>query len=314
MKHEKFFNQFMENEVNLNKDRLNKLQGRTRTIREFLRGNLKGHQKMEHQGSYGTKTIIKPPKDKDFDADMMVYVKENEDFEPKDYIDEIYNLFKGNRNYKNIVGRKSRCVTLDYSGDFHLDIVPCVEQKKGKHICNKNTNKFEITDGTAYKEWLIEKNKNSGNYLKKVIKLLKYLRDIKTNFSCKSILLTTLLGNQISNNESFSDLPTALKEISNRLNDFLQQNEKMPIVKNPVLEDENFNRHWNEDKYSNFRKKFNLYVTKINDAFEEKDHNESVRKWREIFGDEFGELQENNKNASAAAFTTEANKPYCDKY
>lgn len=315
MKHEKFFNQFMENEVNLNKSKLEKLQKRVTTIKDFLSNKLDDYQKMEHQGSYGTKTIIKPPKDKDFDADIMIYVKEKEDFQPKEYIDEIYNLFKNNGNYKDIVGRKSRCVTLDYSGDFHLDIVPCIEKDNQKSICNKNTNAFEITDGTTYKEWLIEKNKNSNTYLKKVIKLLKYLRDIKTNFSCKSVLLTTLLGNQIKNEESFSDLPVALKEISNRLNDFLQKNEEMPIVENPVLEDEDFNRHWDENKYSNFREKFNLYVTKINDAFDETDCNESVKKWRKVFGDEFGKLEESkSKNVTAAAFSTGANKPYCDKY
>ena len=312
MKHEKYFNSFMENQVTLNNNRFSTLQGRTKSIKDFLNGQLDGYLKMEHQGSYGTKTIIKPPKDKDFDADIMIYVKENEDFDAKDYINEIYNLFKNNGNYTDICKPESRCITLDYKGDFHLDIVPCVEKDGKKYICNRNTNEFEITDGTAYKRWLIEKNKNSNSYLKKIIKLLKYLRDIKTNFSCKSILLTTLLGNQVQVNEdSFNDLPTALKEICNRLNSYLQENENMPEVVNPVLDDENFNRHWNENKYKNFREKIKLYTEKINKAFDEKDHNESVKKWREIFGDEFGELESNDK---AAAFSKEAHKPYCDRY
>lgn len=311
MKHERFFNEFMENEVNLNKDRLNTLEEKTDSVVAFLKKKIKGYKSFEKQGSYATKTIIKPPKDKDFDADIMIYIEENETFKAKDYIDDIYDILKDNGNYTNIVERRSRCVTLDYKGDFHLDIVPCIETNNEKYICNRNTNKFEITDGTAYQEWLNEKNENSGSYLKKVTKLSKYMRDIKTNFSCKSILLTTLLGNEINNSETFLDLPTALKEIFNKLNSYLQNNQSMPTIRNPVLDDEDFNRHWNEDKYKNFRDKISLYTGKINEAFEAITHNESVNLWREVFGDQFGELQDNTSNTNRI---TGANKPYCDRY
>ncbi len=308
MRHTKYFNQFLENEVNLNKNRIETLDKKVKTISDYLNDKLDNYQKRENQGSYGMKTIIKPPKDKDFDADIIIYIKYKDDFKPKDYIDEIYNLFKDDRNYKAIVSRRSRCIEIDYSGDFHLDIVPCIEANNQKFICNKNTNKFEKTDGTEYKKWLTEKNNDSHGYLKKVTKLFKYMRDIKTNFSCKSILLTTLLGNQIRKIENFSDLPIALKEIFNRLNDFLQTHSAMPTIKNPVLDNEDFNRHWDQDKYSNFRDKIKLYTDKINKAFNNTDHNESVRKWREVFGDEFGKLKENS------AFTTRPNKPYCDRW
>ncbi len=184
------------------------------------------------------------------------------------------------------------------SNNAHVlfDIVPCVVKGNEKFICNKETNKFEKTDGTAYKKWLIEQNKKSGNNLKQVIRLMKYLRDIKRNFTCKSILLTTLLGNQIRSSESFADLPTALKEICNRLNTYLQNHGQMPIIKNPVLPSENFNRHWDEKNYDHFRKMFGLYTAKMNESFELQDHNKSVKKWREIFGEKFGELQEEKKN------------------
>ena len=310
MKHTKYFNQFLENEVNLNENRINILDQKVDTITSFLKGKLEDYQQREKQGSYASKTIIKPPKDKEFDADIMIYINEKDDFEAKDYIDEIYTLFKNDGNYEDIVNRKSRCITINYSGDFHLDVVPCIQKNGNKFVCNKNSNEFEKTDGTEYKKWLNDKNKTSGNYLKKVIKLLKYMRDIKNNFSCKSILLTTLLGNQIHNNEDFSDLPTALKEISNRLNDFLQSEDDMPTIENPALSSENFNRHWNQNKYSNFRDKIEMYVDKINEAFSKSDHNESVKKWREIFGDEFGELQDIENESTPARFSTAANRPH----
>ena len=49
---------------------------------------------------------------------------------------------------------------------------------------------------------------------------------------------------------------------------------------------------------------FELYNNKINEAFDATEHNASVRKWRELFGDNFGELKgdtQNNGGASAVA-------------
>ena len=312
MKHERYFNQFLENKVNLNKSRIDTLDEKVSTITSFLK-KIDTYKKYEKQGSYGMKTIIKPPKDKDFDADIMIYIEQDVDFEPKDYINQVYNLFREDSNYENIVSKETRCIKINYKGDFHLDIVPCIEINNQKLICNRNTNEYEDTDGTAYKQWLIQKNKDSHSYLKKVTKLIKYMRDIKTNFSCKSILLTTLLGNQISYSNQFTDLPTALKEIINGLNNFLQENYSIPIIKNPVLESEDFNRHWDQHKYSNFREKIALYTKKINDAYSLKDHNESVKKWREVFGDNFGELKdESNENNSSFSINniSQNNRPW----
>lgn len=153
------------------------------------------------------------------------------------------------------------------------------------------------------------------------------MRDHKDNFSVKSILLTALLGNEVRDDDEinggndFSDLPTTLKVLSNRMNTFLQNHPTMPEVENPVLPEENFNRHWNQGKYENFREKFNSYNKRINEAHEEKDHNQSVKKWCKLFGDSFGELR---PSSTASAVTgvaaggvampaVPATKPYAHK-
>ena len=90
----------------------------------------------------------------------------------------------------------------------------------------------------------------------------------------------------------------------------------MPTIHNPVLSTENFNRHWDEDKYSNFRSKFDFYNTKINEAYKEAERNESVKKWRKLFGDDFGKPREQSTNSSspgivtAATPTIPATRPY----
>jgi hypothetical protein len=85
----------------------------------------------------------------------------------------------------------------------------------------------------------------------------------------------------------FGDLPTALRTLLGRLDDVLQANPTLPTVRNPVLITEDFNRHWDQEKYTNFREKVHQYRERIDDAYTEVDHDESVAKWRHVFGDDF---------------------------
>lgn len=308
MKHVQTFIDFLKDEVNLNQSRIDLLEKRLETITNFLKESdlLKNNYlEAKPQGSYAHKTIIKPPPNKEFDADILLYLNEFPGWEPKDYINNIYYLFKNNEIYKDIVSRHTRCVRLNYSGDFHIDIIPCIEIDSKYYIFNKRENVREETDGDGYANWF--KNKNSiagGKQLIKVTRLAKYLRNIKGTFSAKSILLTTLLGNQIyaaENSSDFSDIPTSLKTIFNRLDAYLQARPYMPRVENPVLSGEYFDRHWDQEKYANFRDKINCYTAKINSAYDEQQsRNESIKKWREIFGDKFGQLDEERSTKSAA--------------
>ena len=144
-------------------------------------------------------------------------------------------------------------------------------------------------------------------HLKRVTRLLKYLRDHKVTFAVKSILLTTLVGNTVygeSDGSNFDSVPNALKTVSNRLDDFLQANPNMPAIDNPVLPGESFTRHWTQDNYSNFRKLFHTYRQKIDAAHSATEHDESVDLWRDIFGPKFGRKRGNGnggKSATSAA-------------
>ena len=310
MKHVKYFDDFLKEKVNLNQSRLDTLDQKVEAVTNLLKSKLPGYRKYSPQGSYAHKTIIKPVAENDeFDADILIFIKD-EDFKPdefqEDYVRKVSDVFKDNGNYKGKVHLNTRCITIDYAGDFHLDLVPCVEHQGKFYICNRIEKKYEQTDGDGYRKWFTERNRITGmNHLRKVTRLLKFLRDHKSNYSIKSILLTTFLGVQVydfdENSFEFRDLPQALKTLSNRVNNFLQNNPQMPTIENPVLPGEDFNRNWDETKYRNFREKFNLYNAKINEAFEEKGHDKSVKLWRKLFGNDFGKLQGNSNSGSGMA-------------
>ena len=305
MKHVVFFKTFLDKEVNLNPSRLKLLNYHVDAVKTVLSDKIAIFERMERQGSYALGTIIKPVSGTDeYDADVLLYLAPDGST-PREYINAVYDCFRSSDRYKTMVHRRTRCVVLDYAGDFHLDIVPCIEEDDGtQRICNRKTNEFEPTDGTGYRDWFNARSRMTNGHLKRVTRLLKFLRDHKGTFSVKSILLTTLIGSTVEDNcnrSGFESVPDALGTVVIRMNRFLRSHPVLPSIENPVLPGEGFTRHWDQRKYSNFRRKVETYTRKINEAYACTDHDESVDKWRAIFGNNFGKKRAKESARVAAS-------------
>lgn len=295
-----YFRTFMTDVVNLNDTRVSQLEASIEAIKSAIRTSdwKPKIRRFEPQGSWAHKTIIKPLQDDAFDADLLVFVDPVNGWTAKEYISTLRAMFAGHPTYKDKVQRFSHCVTINYARERKIDIAPCIIDRLGYpafEVCNFNTDDFELSEPEKYTTWLIERNGwTGGNGLRKVTRLLKYLRDNKTTFTCPSVLFTTLLGQQIVqadsfNEADFADLPTSLKTIVGRLDDWLQARPLKPRVANPVLGSEVFSNLWTDNQYSNFRDKIQTYRSWIDDAYNEPDRDESIGKWRRVFGDEFAE-------------------------
>jgi hypothetical protein len=297
MKLTSHFNTFVIDVVDLNKTRITLLEDSVVAVQNVVR-NLGWGPKIvgfASQGSWAHKTIIRPLPDQEFDADLLVIIEAVAGWTAADYVDELYKKFCALESYKGKVRRYSHCITIEYAQERRIDVAPCI---KGRlfpdtyEVCNRTTDAFESSNPIEYTNWVVDRNATvGGNDLRKTTRLVKYLRDIKGNFTCPSFLLTTILGNQIFESDKdspeFADLPTSLKTLVGRLDDWLQANPTVPTVRNPVLWDEVQSNAWDETKYANFRDKVNLYRGWIDDAFAEEDRDESIGKWRRVFGDDF---------------------------
>ena len=291
-KNNKDFQDLLRDEVNLNQSRIDRLTRGVRGVNGCLKDGLKGYQTMERQGSYALGTLIKPVDDNDeYDADIQVVMNPNPQWRPKDYVNEAYRTLKENKNYADKLRLKTRCVTVDYAGDFHLDVVPRVTINGSHYICNRGDDTLEETDGTGYREWFNEKNRTTDGNLKRVVRLLKYLRDNKNSYTVKSIMLTTLAGNAINSSdkgtEAVSTVADTLVTILTRMNDYLQQHPYMPTVRNPALQSEDFNRHWTQAQYANFRKRVHSQAQTARRAKAEESSKKAVKIWQELFGESF---------------------------
>ena len=279
----------------------------------YLKDHLTGYQKMERQGSYALGTLIKPVDDNDeYDADIQIVMNPNPKWQAKEYINEIHRTLKQNQNYADKLGQKTRCVTIDYAGDFHLDVVPRVTIGGRHYVCNRTDNGFEETDGTGYRDWFNEKNRITAGNLKRVVRLLKYLRDHKNNYTAKSILLTTLAGNTIrpsdGGTEAVRTVADTLVTVLTHMDVYLQGHPYMPEIRNPVLPTENFNRHWDQKKYSNFRNRVNSHTRIARKALDESSSEEAIKIWQQLFGENFGKKSKGVSSTGSKSSSTSNRK------
>lgn len=294
MKLKNYFKTFLDNEVNLNATRITSLDDRTETITNLLRDSGKFKDNFIDvipQGSYAHKTIIKPVNaSHEFDADILLYLKEYSEWEAEDYVQELYQFFRDNSTYRDKVSRKTRCVTIKYANDFHIDVVPFLDRHGKKYVTNRHENNYELTDPEKYTEWLDERNRITKHHFVKVIRLIKYIRDYKQTFAIKSIILNTLLGEQVNDaalledENCYNDVPTSLYTVMKKLKIYVQDNEYMPTIVDPGETNENFGDRWHQEGWAVFRTKMIFYSDKITEAYEETDEEKSLSIWQEIFG------------------------------
>ncbi len=316
MKLTSHFSTFMADVVDLNKTRITLLEDSVVAIKNVVSTLGWGPNILSFasQGSWAHKTIIRPLPDCEFDADLLVIIEAVAGWSAADYVDELYKKFSALESYKGKVRRYSHCITIEYAQERRIDVAPCIKGRRFPdtyEVCNRTTDAFESSNPIAYTNWVVDRNAIAGgNDLRKTTRLVKYLRDIKGNFTCPSFLLTTILGNQIYESDKdsaeFADLPTCLKTLVGRLDDWLQANPTVPTVRNPVLWDEVQSSSWDDTKYANFRDKVNLYRGWIDDAFAEEDREESIGKWRRVFGDDFApaDTTATARSVSEAALST----------
>jgi hypothetical protein len=293
------FDDFMKNHINLAETRIDRLDGHVSAVHTFLSGGsgdiAEKFVSLMPQGSYAQGTIINPVANNDeFDADVLLQLEEIDGWDAEDYVESVYHRFRESGTYRDKVSRRTRCVVVNYAGDFHMDVVPYLIRAGDAYITNRRDNVFERTNPEGFNEWLDGQNRVTGGQLVKVIRLGKYLRDFKNTFSVPSVILSILLGQRVSSTALWSDpdhyknLPTALVNVFADLSAYLQLNPVMPYIEDPSCAGESFNHRWQQGLYENFCNQIKTYATWMREAYDETNREASYEKWQRVFGSEFG--------------------------
>jgi len=297
MKLTTYFDAFLRDTVNLNQTRLDQLSDRVEAIvgalqaDSVLGGRIEDHLR---QGSWAHRTIIKPLPNKEFDADILLHLTEVSIWsaDPQEYIKQLRAAFARSSTYSSMIGEtKTRCVRIVYANDCHVDVVPYLLLRDGREvIVNSRTNQFEDTNPQGFTEWMKERDDLAHGNLRKVIRLMKYLRDYKGTFAVPSVILTTLLGERIQDwdvESRYADVPTTLLNLLGDLDSWLAWHLTMPTITDPSSPGTDFNHRWSQPQFETFKNEISDYHGWITEAYDQPDRDKSVAAWQRVFGEDF---------------------------
>lgn len=288
----KEFNFFLRDHVNLNQSRLDTLHSRVSSLDTALEESSLLEEKLEGslipQGSFAHRTIIKPLSGNDFDADVLLPMAEQEDWEPKKYTLELKKALDAVHRYaeKTVLGK--RCVTIEFANDFHIDVVPFVERADGMtYITHRTRNEFIRQNPTAFTDWLDEQNRTTNGHLVRVIRLVKWLRD-RSSIDCPSVVLTALLAERVKSFagiDDYGNVATTLTALLEDLRDYLELHSMPPWVDDRI--GQNLADRLTQTGFDNLKSQLKRWARLAREALDAA-ASESVDKWKKLFGDSFG--------------------------
>lgn len=228
-------------------------------------------------GSVRIRTTVKPIGKDEFDLDIALHLKiQWNSHTPEKIYSELKRRLSEHSVYKEKIELKNRCIRLNYSGDFHMDILPGIQENEWNEdklrVPDRMLGYWVSSNPRGYAKWFLEKtnmvkisllekalraeNLPSNNYedkkpLQRAVQLIKRYRDIyfqdNDDFKTSSIVLTTISGLYYNGEESIF---LTIENIINKIRRHTFYNSARIKVLNPVNSDEDFTDKWeNEPRY-----------------------------------------------------------------
>lgn len=229
------------------------------------------------QGSFRLGTAIRPLRETDeVDVDLVCRLALQKTQTTQDKLKgRVGDRLKAHPDFAEILEERRRCWTLNYPGQFHLDVLPAILSDEGDDNCILLTDldlvRWQHSNPIGYADWfygsmvvrLTEAKqalaKAAGieiedvpewsvrTPLQRAVQLLKRHRDLY--FGCEnddrpvSIIITTLAAKAYAQE---GDLQEALSGIAKRIPSHIQRRGDQWWVENPANPRENFADKWNE--------------------------------------------------------------------
>jgi hypothetical protein len=297
-----YFSTFLTDTVNLPQSKLDFLDERVDRIFSALKKANLGTAVigMKKQGSWAQRTIIDPKPDQEFDADVMVELREQSVWRPSDYQVRVFNALRDYCEAQQMSTppeAKNRCVRVTYANDMHVDVVPYVNRVVGGEcIVNCDTDEWEDTDPSGFTKWMQDKDDITNGNMRRAIRILKYLRDHRGYYEdTKSIILTTIVGGVISIDKArthpgcYDNVPRTVHRITNDLAEWVRGKTERPEIADPSRAESTFTHRWPQSHFDGFRQDIQSVADLVADAIGcSTSWTDSTSKWRELLGEDFG--------------------------
>jgi Second Messenger Oligonucleotide or Dinucleotide Synthetase domain len=228
-------------------------------------------------GSVRIRTTVKPIGKDEFDLDIALHLKAQwSNHTPEKIYAELKRRLSEHSVYKEKMELKNRCIRLNYAGDFHMDILPGIQENEwdedkllvpdrllgywvssnprgyAKWFLNKtNTIKVSLLEKALRAENLPSNDYENKKPLQRAVQLIKRYRDIyfqkDDTYKTSSIVLTTIAGQYYNGEDSI------FLAVENIVNQIRTNTFNIPVrikVLNPINAEEDFTDKWeSEPKY-----------------------------------------------------------------
>lgn len=230
------------------------------------------------QGSVAMGLTVKPLGDGEYDVDLVLLLQAQEsDF--RRLYDLAWKRLAANLVYRDKLQRMSRCIRIDYAGDFHLDVLPARPDpaRGGSYILipDRELHGYKRSNPKGFIAWfdsragLLQAAKREApeplppvetadnkSTLHRAVQLMKRRRDVifdkRSDDAPPSILITCLAGEAYRGEASVA---AALAQILGSIETKASQHRGPFVVANPSNPGENLAESWQTDRarYDDFR-------------------------------------------------------------
>lgn len=283
--HEEFLT--LNDNLQVTKSKLRKLKkGRKaiqNKIKEYFR-NLDGYTipKFYIQGSSQVGTLIRNKKDFcDFDIGIYFFTKPPHKYETIQK--HIKNALLGHTAGK--ISLLEKCVRINYSGDFHMDMPIYFAEQENFHLGSKGNN-WEVCDSKVFKDWVLTRTNESPQ----ITRLIRYFKAWSDNHRHKlpsglAFTIWTIEHVECDERDDIAFIQTAAKLLKNLKEKHWSTAGWTCYM--PVEPRDNVIDHLREDQKLNFRRALEELIKEGVEALSYEDKSEALKKWKKIFGKRF---------------------------
>jgi len=277
----------MAEEVQLDASRYDRMVSSYESVKKWIDEDSKFFQPYNYDvyphGSVRILTTVKPIATSEFDLDITIQLKHDTPHTPQRIYSELKRRLEESDLYAPKVELKNRCIRLNYAGDYHMDILPGIQENAFDinriKVPDRELGQWVSSNPRGYANWFLEKanlvresilekavraeNLPADKFrykkpLQRAVQLIKRFRDIyfqkDDTYKTSSIILTTIAGQFYLGEDSiFNTVDNIISTIR------LKVNEPFGRLKvlNPVNQEEDFTDKWdNEPEYYEAFKKF----------------------------------------------------------
>lgn len=266
----------LSDELDIPQDKYNDAVAKYTAVGDWLGNSTsilsKYNPRIYAQGSIALGTIVKPIGSAEYDVDLVCQMEVPEVLSQGEVKRLVGERLNEHNTYSQILKSRNRCWCLDYSGQFHMDIIPAKQDlaKDGNAILipDRDLRQWTESNPLDYIQWFKTCMKIRYEELRKefveariddipeyriktplqrAIQILKRHRDITFSKDQEnkpiSIIITTLAAKAYKNEASIYE---ALFNIINNMPNHIEFIRDIPVILNPTNKDENFADKWHK--------------------------------------------------------------------